>query len=297
MSTEKDPNTGAGSPPRQNERAPSRVQGPLFEEELPVHQARLREVALPKRSRWLHWTAFVLSLAGVGILVGWEVSHETAMQPAWFWLDAGIALLFIIEFFTRSGMRWNPLTYMASRFFDFVAMVPALVLVHFNVPLVDVWVWVVLSARAIRAIDRLLGDGFFKRNALALVEGIEEELTDRVLLRIIVRLQEQLYHGSFAHELATVLWRNKASVLERVRAAHPKEGLAAGIARIAGLDAVLERAEEQTFDAIVGIVDSPEVDKAVREAVDSAFVVLKKEIGVKTWRQRIGIKHATEDSA
>jgi hypothetical protein len=236
-------------------------------------------------------------VAGLGILVGWVLSRETAMQPIWFWLDASIAMLFIIEFFTRSGLRWNPLSYMASRFFDFVAMVPALVLVHFNVPFVEVWIWVVLSARAIRAIDRLLGDGFFQRNALALVEGIEEEITDRVLLRIIARVQEQLYQGSFAHALAVVLWRNKASVLERIRAAHPKDGLAASVARIAGLDVALERAEEQTFDAIVGIVDSPEVDKAVREAVDSAFVVLKKEIGVKSWPQRIGIKHTTEDSA
>jgi len=202
----------------------------------------------------------------------------------------------MVEFGTRSGLRWNPVGYVLSRFFDFVAMVPALVLVYFNVPLADIWVWIILSARAIRAIDRLLGDGFFRRNALALVEGIEEEITDRVLLRMIVRIQEDLYHGSFAHALADVLWRNKASVLERIRASHPKNGVAGSLARIAGLDVVLERAEEQTFDAIVGIVDSPEIDKAVREAVDSAFVVLKKEIAVKSWRQKLGIQHSTDEA-
>jgi len=297
MSTDNEPRNGAGSrPPQWHEHghAPEATQARLFEEELPVHQARLREVARPKRSGWLHWTAFVLALASLGALVAWEVSHQTAMRPTWFWLDAGVSVLFAVEFFTRSGLHWNPVGYVVSRFYDFIAVVPALVLVYFSVPLVDAWVWVILSARAIRAIDRLLGDGFFKRNALALLEGIEEEITDRVLLRIVARFQGELYKGSFAHQLAAVLWRNKAPVLERIRAQHPKDGVAANVARITGLDAMLERAEEQTYDAIVGIVDSPEVDKALREAVDAAFVELKKGIGLKSWRNKIGIQHSDQ---
>ncbi len=297
MSDEKGPHDDAGQLPPHTPvdgHAPAKAPELRFETELPTHRARLREVTKPKRSPWLHWAAFVLSLAGLGILVAWELSHDRTMQPIWFWLDAGICVLFMVEFYTRSGLRWNPIRYIASRLFDFVAMVPALVLVYFNVPLVEIWVWVVLSARAIRVMDRAFGDGFFKRNALALLEGIEEEITDRVLLRIIARLRGELYRGSFAHQLAQVLWRNKEPVLARIKAAHARTGLAGGIARIAGLEPILERAEEQTFDAVVGIVDSQEVDNAVREAVDSAFVVLEKEISVKSWRQKLGLRHGPE---
>jgi len=78
--------------------------------------------------------------------------------------------------------------------------------------------------------------------------------------------------------------------LQRVRAATPKEGLAPGLAHIVGLDTALERAEERTYDAIVGILNSEEVDHAIRDVVDSSFSRMRSEIGKKSWRQHLWLR-------
>jgi len=256
-----------------------------------VRAAHLREICMLSHRRGpLYWTAFLSSLISLGITVAWIVSFSPNLPIILVWMDVALGIFFTAEFLTRHGLHWNWVGYIESRFFDFIAIVPVLLLVYYQIPYANIWLWVILAARLIRVIDRLLGDGFLRRNILALIEGFEEEITDRVLFRIISRIEIDLYRGSFSHGLAMALNRNRSSVLGRVRKAHPTEGFAAGLAHITGLDAALEKAEERTFDAIVNIIDSPEVDKAVRDSVESAFTVMKKELEVKSWRNRIGFQ-------
>jgi hypothetical protein len=150
-------------------------------------------------------------------------------------------------------------------------------------------VGLVLAMRAARVLDRALGDGFVKRNALALMEGFEEAITDRVLLRILARIEGDLDRGRFGEAVAGALARNKGAMLARARAAFPIDGAAGELARFAGLDAALERAEERAFDAVVGVVASREVDAALRDVLASSFGSLRAEIGQQSWRQNLGL--------
>jgi hypothetical protein len=253
--------------------------------------ARLEKLeSLPHRNAALHWAAFTLSLLSLVLLATWVFSSRGAVPVAWIMLDIGLGVFFAVEFFTRSGFRWGRLAYLRSRFFDFVAIVPALVLVHHGFVIEGVWVWLILVARAVRVMDRLLGDGFVQRTVLALVEGFEEEITDRVIERIIARIQADMGRAGFSHGVAEAFVRNKAAVLQRVRAATPREGLVPGLAHLVGLDAALERTEERTYDAIVGIINSEEVDRAVRDVVNSSFSRMRNELGKKSWRQHLGLR-------
>jgi len=245
---------------------------------------------LPHRNAVLHWAAFTLSLLSLILLSTWVFSSRESVPSAWVLLDIGLGVVFAVEFFTRSGFRWDRATYWRTRFFDFVAIVPALALVHHGFVIEGVWVWLILVARAARVVDRFLGDGFVRRTFLALVGGFEEEITDRVLERIIARVQADMDRASFSHGVAEAFVRNKAAVLQRVRAATPREGLVPGLAHLVGLDAALERAEERTYDAIVEIMKSEEVDRAVRDVVNSSFSRMRNELGKKSWRQHLGIR-------
>jgi len=258
-------------------------------DESPTRRAHLEEIRKPKRSGFLHWLAFAFALISLGIIIAWIISDRTTIPAVWGYLDIFISVFFAMEFLTRSGLRWNWKSYMQTRLFDFIAIVPALTLIYFNTPYESIWIWIILAARAIRAIDRLLGDGFVRRNVLGLVEGFEEEITDRVLMRIIGRVEQEVHSGSFARGVAQSLENNKSSLLGRIQKEHPKRGIGVRLAHLIGLDTTIERMEEDIFDAIISITDSPEFDKTVREAVDSVFVTLKKEIAVKTWRQKMGI--------
>jgi hypothetical protein len=245
--------------------------------------------SLPHRSKALHWSAFAVSLMSLILLSTWVFSSRGPLPSAWVWLDVGLGVVFAIEFFTRSGFRWTRLTYLRTHFFDFVAIIPALALVHHGFAIENVWVWIILIARAVRVIDRFLGDGFVSRIIWALIEGFEEEITDRVLEKLIARIQADMDRAGFSHGIAATLADNKASVLQRVRAATPHTGLVPNLAHIVRLDAALERAEESTYDAVVGIVNSDEVDRAVRDAVNSSFSRMRNEIGKKSWRQHLGL--------
>ncbi|MFZ0035736.1 MAG: hypothetical protein WAK60_12210, partial [Sedimentisphaerales bacterium] len=105
----------------------------------------------------------------------------------------------------------------------------------------------------------------------------------------VARAQADMDKAGFSHSIAEALARNKASVLQRVQAATPHEGFVPGLAHIVGLDAALERAEERTFDAVVGIIDSEEVDHAVRDVVSSLFSRIHSELGERSWRNHLGI--------
>jgi hypothetical protein len=252
---------------------------------------RLDELeSLPHRNAALHWSAFALSLMSLILLSTWVFSSRGSVPGAWIWIDIGLGVVFAIEFFTRSGFRWERSTYFRTRFFDFVAIVPALVLVNHGFPIEGAWVWLILVARIIRVVDRFLGDGFVRRNVLALVEGFEEEITDRVLERLTARLQADMDRAGFSHGVAEALMHNKASVLQRVRAATPHHGLVPGIAHFVKLDSALERAEERTYDAVVEIVNSEEVDHAVRDAVNASFSRMRSELGERSWRKHLGVR-------
>ena len=255
-------------------------------------EERLKELELlPRRNPILHWAAFSLSLFSLIILAIWVFSSRGSVPTVWIAVDIGLGVVLALEFFTRSGFRRDGFIYFRTRFFDFVAIVPALALVHHGFTGEGVWVWIILAARATRMVDRLLGDGFVNRNTLALVEGLEEEITDRVLERIVTRIQADMNQADFSHGIAEALERNKDTVLGRIRAATPHEGFVPGLAHVVHLDTALERAEERTFDAIVGIIDSKEVDHAVKDVVSSLFSRMRTELGERSWRKHLGIHH------
>jgi hypothetical protein len=124
-----------------------------------------------------------------------------------------------------------------------------------------------------------------------LLEGFEEEITDRVLLRIIARIQADLDRGQFGHGVADALSNNKTAVLRRVREEHPREGLGPQLAHLVGLDTALERAEERTYDAVVNVLNSPEMDHAIKESINSTFTVMRGEMGSRNWRRHLGFQH------
>jgi hypothetical protein len=257
--------------------------------------ARIEELeSLPHRNPVLHWGAFTISLMSLILLATWVFSSREAVPNGWIWIDVGLSVFLAIGFSTRSGFRQNRAGYLRTHFIDFVAIIPALALVHHGFVIEGVWVWFILVARAIRVIDRFLGDGFIQRNFLALLGGFEEEITDRVLERIVARIQGNLDRASLSHVVAEAIVRNKAAVLQRVRAATPHDGLVPSLAHIVGLDAALERTEERTYDAIVGIINSEEVENAIRDVVNSSFSRMRSELGKKSWRQHLGLWRSTD---
>ena len=96
-------------------------------------EARLEELeARPRRNPILHWVAFALSLISLVLLSTWVFSSRGLVPTAWIIFDIGLGVVTVVEFFTRSGFKWNRGAYLRTHFFDFVAIVPALALVNLS---------------------------------------------------------------------------------------------------------------------------------------------------------------------
>jgi len=264
----------------------------------PAHASRIAELeAAPRRGRALHWAAFAGAVFSFLLLAGWMASPDAPVPQGVLLLDLLLSAAAVAEFFTRSGFHWDKLRYVRAHVFDFFAMVPALWLVLRGFPYEGWWVWLLLAARATRAVDRVLGDGFVRRKIVALLEAFEEETTDRVMLRILARVEADLEGGRFGDAVGDALARNRDEVLQRVREATPLEGLPGELARISGLDAALARAEARAYDAVVEVLRSSEVDRALRDVVASTFANLRAEIRRKAWREELGFRPRPEPAA
>jgi hypothetical protein len=250
-----------------------------------------------RRSGVMHWVAVLFALASLGILIFGMVAFRRPLPAQWVWLDFAICIFFFFEFFTRSGFHWHGLKYARTHIFDFIAIVPVLLFLHHGVFIEGLWVWLVLVARSIRALDRILGDGFLEHNFFGLLEGLETEITDKVVLRIMDRVQNDLVSGKIGHSSAQVLEKNRGNVLRRVRAEYPEDGLGADLARFIGLEAAIERIEERIYDAVADVLNSSEVDTVIQEDLDLIFDGLRADLGNDEWRNHLGFKHLHKHGA
>lgn len=238
------------------------------------------------RPRSIHWLAWAAAVASIGIAAVWMWAAPadnliTLLQGA----DVGLALFFAVEFFTRTGWQRSRAAYLKWRWFDFIALVPVTVLGPLAIPLVF---WLVLACRAIRLIDRTLGDGFVQRNALVLVGAVEEEISDRVLEKMLARWEHELHDAKFGAAMAQALARNKEAVLRRVFAEQLQDGTFAKIAHFTGLQAALEQEERRLFSAVIEMVGSHEVDEAIRDVVATSLSRTRQQLGTRDWRRNFG---------
>ena len=83
-------------------------------------EARLEELeALPRRNPILHWIAFVLSLISLILLSVWVFSSRGPVPTVWVIFDIGLGIVTVVEFFTRSGFKWNRGAYLRYPLFRF----------------------------------------------------------------------------------------------------------------------------------------------------------------------------------
>lgn len=224
----------------------------------------------PRRSKLLHLAAWTVAAASLAILLGARFFATQPIPLAWVLLDMLFCVLPALEFVTRSGLRWGGRSYLVTHVFDFAAMVPSVLLLSHDIPGAVPGLWVVLFARGIRLVDRTLGDGFVVLSVTRLVQRFEEAITDRVLLRLLAGAERGVAGGRLGHAAGVALAHHRDPVLATIRSARPpldKNRLA----QFLGLEKVVQNTEQRAFDAVVDLLDSPEVDRALRDILIAAL--------------------------
>jgi hypothetical protein len=243
-----------------------------------------------RRKPLLHGAAIAVAILSLALLTAWLLSPGTAVPP-WA-LDADVALTVfgIVDFVTRSGLQRHGWGYVRSHPFDFFAMFPALLLVGRGIPFQNGWLAILFVARITRSIDRILGDGFVGRALTSLVDILEDDIADRVVLRLTRSAADALGRAHLGQALAEAMADNKAAILAKVREHHPAEGLGAELLRRSGLEDAVARAEDRAYEAIVNVLGSGEVDKALLESLRRAMANVEIRRERQTLLDRIDAK-------
>ena len=239
-----------------------------------------------RRAAWIHWTALAAALVSVLVAVVWKWGEPgSGFAIALQSIDVALAIFFGVELFTRSGFRKNGISYLEWRWFDYIAILPVIALGSLAV---SIAFWPVLICRAIRLADRTFGDRFVQRNALMVVSIVEEEISDRILDKILTRWDDELQRANFGTAMSIALARNKEAVLQRVFAEQLQEGAFSKIAHYTGLQATLEKEERRLFGALIEMVGSPEVDKAIRDVIGASLARAREHLNDRDWKRRVG---------
>ena len=240
-----------------------------------------------RRAAWLHWTALAAAMLSILVAVVWKWGEPgSGFAVVLQSIDVGLAVFFSLELFTRSGFRKNGLSYLDWRWFDYIAILPIFALGSLAV---SIAFWPVLICRAVRLADRTFGDSFVQRNALLVVSIIEQEISDRILDKIVTGWDEELKRANFGTAMSIALARNKEGVLQRVYAEQLQDGTVAKIAHYTGLQATLEKEERRLLGAVIDMVGSPEVDKAIRDVIGASLGRARAHLDGRDWRRRIGV--------
>ena len=145
---------------------------------------------------------------------------------------------------------------------------------------------VIVILRAGEALDRAFGarvlQGLFERYRSMVVE----ELTDPLLMRLAVVLEEAVV----GRDYAAAIGKRVESRRDLMRAAVAR-GIAASpkLRRLYSLGPVQRKVDETTdelVDALATALTSPEVNQLIREGLQDAFAELKQNIADQKWRQK-----------
>ncbi len=247
----------------------------------PVQSAAARLEALssrPRRPAHLHAGAAAISVISFALLLIWIASNQAHATSIWVTLDTLFCILAALEFMTRSGLRWDRRSYILTHIFDFIALVPAILLVRNDVFSANLWAWLILAARTTRLADRLLGDGFVALSITRVLERFEQAVTDRVLLRLLEGVERGLAGGRLGSTAGAALAANREAILARIRSSRPSMDKVP-LGQVLGLEQRVRDVETQTFDAVVEVMSSAEVDRALRDVLTAALTDLRTGLG------------------
>ena len=137
---------------------------------------------------------------------------------------------------------------------------------------------IIVTLRTGEALDRAFGarvlQGLFVRYRSMLVE----ELTDPILLRLAIALEEALVSRDFAKAIAKRLDERRDLVeqaVDRAIAASPK---LSRLNSFPGVSGWIDDTREEMVDAAHAALSSPEVNQLIREGLQDAFAELKTSI-------------------
>ncbi len=196
------------------------------------------------------------------------------------YVDYGICLIFFVEFIGRWYVFGWKLNFLKYNWYDILGMIPFSHPALRSFRLLRLIRIFVLISRLKRGIDRLKGDGFFLSFLRKYKRVIVELITDAVIIQVIGVIETILQKGHYQRVIKKALSKNEDSVKQLIREKLAQNKKVSQLQKLPFASQITESILNDSYDLVVGIVDSKEFDLIMKEILQDLLVSMKTEVAI-----------------
>lgn len=226
-----------------------------------------------------------LALVSVGLLIYEEVYDPgAAATRRIIIIDLVIVGIFAIEFLWRLARAPDRKAYVKGHWYDLVGMVPVSHPLFRGFRLARVLRLVVLSGRLVRATNRSFGEAVVEKTVGRYKDIIVEEISDRIILRVLDETERVLTAGAYGSSTARALHANRDALMARINDQLKEDRATRWAMHVPGMERVLEAVQERTINSVIATVGSEEVNQTIISVVREILGDLRREVAKKEWK-------------
>lgn len=246
-----------------------------------------RRFTLRAKLHLVDYTILGLAAASLGVFLLHVGSALTGIEAAaLMYVDIALIALYGALFCVKWTLAPEPARWFRTHAFWLLGMLPLTQPVLVPERYYIVVQVLVLVLRTGKALDRAFGahilSGLFDRYRWMVVE----ELTEPLLMRLAVLLEESLTSRDYAAAIGKRLDERRdlvESAVARAIAASPKLTL---VSRFGPAQRLIDDTTREVVDAAHAALTGPEINALIREGLHDAFTELKQGIAERKWQRK-----------
>lgn len=225
---------------------------------------------------WTNYVLLGLAFASTAWLIWPLVLPVTAKQMLWIQIiDSAVCLLFAIEFLAhwrQAGWGWH---YLGRNWYAFIAMTP----VAHPVIIANPWLSLLLVvARIGRAIDRILGKGFFFRLLARLKNAILQAISGVVTVVVLEEVADVLSKGTYTRNISRALQENQHELREMIMEKLREDPETRKLTRLPYYDSIVETIINAILRVTESTLNDPRTDELVADILRENIVQLRAAV-------------------
>jgi hypothetical protein len=226
-----------------------------------------------------------LALVSLGLLLYEEVYDPGAEATRRIIIiDLVIVAIFAVEFLWRMFRAPTKMGYVKSHWYDLLGMVPVSHPLFRSFRLARILRLVVLTSRFVRATNRSFGEAIVERTVGRYKEIIIEEISDRIILRVLDETERVLTAGAYGSSTARALHANRDALMARINDQLKEDRATRWAMHVPGMERVLDAVQERTINSVIATLGSEEVNETIVSVLREIMGDLRREVAKKEWK-------------
>jgi voltage-gated potassium channel len=235
-----------------------------------------------ERVSWVDWFVVALAVVSLGLVIAHEMLptylQERPDLLRWFIVaDLAICGVFAIEFLVRMRGQPSKWSYVKSRWYDVVGMVPVSHPFFRGFRLIRVVRIVVVTSRFVRATNRSFGEMLVESSLRKFRDVVVEVIGGAIMLRSLRTVEPWLVEARFAERIGEAMEHRRDDLHRMVQDAMSR--LPGGkLLRLRPVRGMVSSAEIAAVQAVIDVLKSDELNRVVQQSTANILEELRQQV-------------------